>query len=345
MPNFFYFDQSNQKYGPVSDQQLKALAAQGVINPNTPMETDTGHKGLAGQIPGLFVAVSPSMPKSPPAPVAVPTREGVPQESFLSKTTASGRSAMDFISSALGLLLAVTLVFVVGGVFWWVLETTNVIPTNYLSKASAPAEQEEAARLARLAQCSDNQKQIMLALHNYNDVNGVLPPLYTVDANGKPLHSWRVLILFLLAENALYDEIRLDEPWDSEYNKQFHNRMPSVYQCPGNPKKGCCYSALGIAMLPRVRLDMPAIISVANRESSNILTLVEVREPFNWMDPKADIMNGGYSRELERGINAGGQMGSHHAGGMNAAFLDGSIRFLADNTSPEELLKLGGLPK
>jgi len=59
MPNFFYFDQSHQKYGPVSDQQLKALAAQGVINPNTPMETDTGHKGLAGQIPGLFVAPPP----------------------------------------------------------------------------------------------------------------------------------------------------------------------------------------------------------------------------------------------------------------------------------------------
>jgi RNA polymerase subunit RPABC4/transcription elongation factor Spt4 len=60
MPNYFYFDQINQKQGPVSEQQLKALAAQGVIGPNTPMETDGGHKGIAGQIPGLFAAAPPS---------------------------------------------------------------------------------------------------------------------------------------------------------------------------------------------------------------------------------------------------------------------------------------------
>ena len=57
--NFFYFDQTNQKRGPVSEQQLKELAAQGIIGPHTPMETDDGHKGIAGQIPGLFIA-SPS---------------------------------------------------------------------------------------------------------------------------------------------------------------------------------------------------------------------------------------------------------------------------------------------
>jgi len=59
MPNFFYFDQNNQKCGPVNEQQLKALAVQGVINPNTPLMTDTGHQGLAGQIPGLFAATPP----------------------------------------------------------------------------------------------------------------------------------------------------------------------------------------------------------------------------------------------------------------------------------------------
>jgi len=57
--NFFYFDQTNQKQGPVSEQQLKELAAREIIGPHTPMETDDGHKGVAGQIPGLFVA-SPS---------------------------------------------------------------------------------------------------------------------------------------------------------------------------------------------------------------------------------------------------------------------------------------------
>ena len=58
--NFFYFDQTNQKCGPVSAQQLKELAARGIIGQHTPMETDTGHKGVAGQIPGLFPAPSPA---------------------------------------------------------------------------------------------------------------------------------------------------------------------------------------------------------------------------------------------------------------------------------------------
>ena len=67
MPNFFYLDQNNQKRGPVTDQQLKALAAQGVINPNTPLATDGGHKGTAGQIPGLFAA-PPASPVTAAAP-------------------------------------------------------------------------------------------------------------------------------------------------------------------------------------------------------------------------------------------------------------------------------------
>ena len=60
MPNYFYFDQANQKWGPVSEQQICELAACGIISQHTPMETDDGHKGLAGQIPGLFADLSPS---------------------------------------------------------------------------------------------------------------------------------------------------------------------------------------------------------------------------------------------------------------------------------------------
>ena len=30
----------------------------------------------------------------------------------------------------------------------------------------------------------------------------------------------------------LYDEFRLDEPWDGEHNKTLISRMPAVYTCP-----------------------------------------------------------------------------------------------------------------
>ena len=63
MPDYFYFDQTNQKYGPIDEQQLRELAVAGIIKPNTPMETVEGHKGIAKQIPGLqFTKPSTSNP-------------------------------------------------------------------------------------------------------------------------------------------------------------------------------------------------------------------------------------------------------------------------------------------
>ena len=58
---YFYTDANGQKQGAFNLQILQALAAQGIITSQTPMETATGQKGLAGQIPGLF-------PTTPPPP-------------------------------------------------------------------------------------------------------------------------------------------------------------------------------------------------------------------------------------------------------------------------------------
>src|SRR4051794_16138712 len=47
---------------------------------------------------------------------------------------------------------------------------------------------------ARRSQCVNNLKQIALALHSYEQAHKALPPAYTVDAQGRRLHSWRTLI-------------------------------------------------------------------------------------------------------------------------------------------------------
>ena len=54
MANYFYTDSHGNKLGPYNEQVLKSLVAQGVIRFSTPLETEGGHTGLAGQIPGLF---------------------------------------------------------------------------------------------------------------------------------------------------------------------------------------------------------------------------------------------------------------------------------------------------
>src|SRR6056297_1698819 len=85
---------------------------------------------------------------------------------------------------------------------------------------------------ARRSACKNNLKQIGLALHNYHDTYGSLPPAYTVDEQGRKLHSWRTLILPFLEEQALYEQIDLSQPWDSPANAAAFETIPIVYRCP-----------------------------------------------------------------------------------------------------------------
>ena len=56
----------------------------------------------------------------------------------------------------------------------------------------------KAREAAILNQCRNNLKQFGLAMLYYEWVHGSLPPAFTVDENGKPLHSWRTLLLRLI---------------------------------------------------------------------------------------------------------------------------------------------------
>lgn len=75
-----------------------------------------------------------------------------------------------------------------------------------------------------------NLQQIMLALSNYQAEHGTLPPVFSVSSNGQPMHSWRVLILPYLGEEALYGQFRLDEPWNSPHNLRLARHMPRWYR-------------------------------------------------------------------------------------------------------------------
>ena len=95
------------------------------------------------------------------------------------------------------------------------------------------ASRREAAR--RMAS-SNNLKQIGLAMINYEQANKTFPPAYKADKDGKPLLSWRVLILPYLESNSLYEQFHLDEPWDSAH-KRLIAQMPAVLQA--SQQHGC----------------------------------------------------------------------------------------------------------
>ena len=69
-------------------------------------------------------------------------------------------------------------------------------------------------------------KQISLAMMSYEMKHGTFPPRTIFSKDGKPLLSWRVVLLPELGQQALFDEFNLDEPWDSPHNKPLIARVP-----------------------------------------------------------------------------------------------------------------------
>ena len=85
---------------------------------------------------------------------------------------------------------------------------------------------------ARLVQSENNLKQIGLAMRNFHDSYRHFPPAVIYGPDGKPWHSWRVLLLPYLEQMSLYEQYRFDEPWDGPNNKRLLEKMPPVYRDP-----------------------------------------------------------------------------------------------------------------
>ena len=124
-------------------------------------------------------------------------------------------------------------------------QMTSLTTIGILVGLTLPAVQ-AAREAARRAQSSNNLKQIGLAMHNYASVMGRFPARAKFDKQGKPLLSWRVLILPYLGQAPLYSQFHLDEPWDSENNRKLIPLMPAIYQNPSVPAKPGMASYLAV---------------------------------------------------------------------------------------------------
>jgi hypothetical protein len=87
-------------------------------------------------------------------------------------------------------------------------------------------------KAAARSQQANNLKMMALAMHDYSEDHGTLPSAAIWSKDGRPLLSWRVLILPYIEHQNLYKEFHLDEPWDSPHNLRLLPRMPRVYVSP-----------------------------------------------------------------------------------------------------------------
>ncbi|HVX15022.1 MAG TPA: DUF1559 domain-containing protein [Pirellulales bacterium] len=208
----------------------------------------------------------------------------------------------------------------------------------------------QAAReAARRSQCNNNLKQIGLAMQMYADNYNSFPPAYIADENGRPMHSWRVLILPYLEQSSLYDRYNFDEPWDGPNNSQLASLMPAAYRCPSDPAASPTGTMTSYAAItgPGTLFDADIPSSFATIRDGTSLTLMVAETDgadIHWMEPRDLDMN-----QMTLQVNGGPtDISSSHPGGAVAVFADGHTTFLRDSITAEMLRALmtknGGEP-
>ena len=95
--------------------------------------------------------------------------------------------------------------------------------------------------------CIGKLHAIRMALRMYQHDYGTLPPAIVDDAQGRPAHSSRVLILPYLGRTDLYRRYWFSEPWDSEHNLALAREIPGEYRCRADdPVSECDTSYLAV---------------------------------------------------------------------------------------------------
>jgi uncharacterized Fe-S cluster protein YjdI len=198
----------------------------------------------------------------------------------------------------------------------------------------------QAAReAARRMQCSNNLKQVALAMHNYHDTYKAFPPAYTVDADGNKLHSWRTLLLPYLDQAPLYDQIDLNKPWDAPENQAIAETVIPTYTCPSDPDGTKPYTDYMVIVGAGAIFDgnQQCLMADITDGTSNTILVVEVKgQQVPWMEPTDLSLD-----QMQMAINSGPtEPGSYHPGGFQAALADGSVRFITATIDPTMLRNL-----
>ena len=188
-------------------------------------------------------------------------------------------------------------------------------------------------------QCSKLLKQIGLGLQNYHDFYGSFPPAHVADAQGKPMHSWRVLILPFMEHKPLYDKYRFDEPWDGPNNSKLHKEIVEVFCCPSRPKQQPRTETSYVAVVgPRTAWPGTKAVQLSDviDGTSNTILVTEVTNSgIHWMEPRDLHVN-----QMPMAVNAerGQGISSPHPNVALAVYADGHTQQITKNT-PTEILR------
>jgi hypothetical protein len=152
-----------------------------------------------------------------------------------------------------------------------------------------------------------------------------------------------------LGQEELYQKIRLEEPWDSEPNQQFHEAAIPFYQCPSAKLKA---GETNYAVVVGPETAFPGAegrkLKSIGPFYTNAILVVESSTAENWMSAETAIdvqtayrfgLNNAYAASASPSANSKRSMASPHRGGMNAALSSGCSQFFSNTFSQEDLKK------
>jgi hypothetical protein len=147
---------------------------------------------------------------------------------------------------------------------------------------------QEARNAAIACSCQSRLNQLQFALTNYHEVHGHYPPAYIADKDGKPMHSWRVLILPFMEYEALYKEYDFNEPWNGPHNSKLADKMPESFHMPSEPSSTCMTNIVAITG-PGTAFPGPR--STRKEEFTDgldkTILLAEITDSnINWLEPR-----------------------------------------------------------
>ncbi len=188
-----------------------------------------------------------------------------------------------------------------------------------------PATRRSVRPAAQRTACRNNLHQIGLALHIYHDDYGSFPPAVTYDEEGRPLHSWRTLILPYVDQAPLYASIDLSKPWNHPDNAAAAKTCPPAFLCPsaaGLPAN--CTTYVGIVSTTAFfhPTESRSFDDIADPQAKTLM-VIEVSEDdaVPWMSPQDS--DGGWVLGFSPDVKL------PHEGGVVALFGDGSVQFLS----------------
>jgi len=208
---------------------------------------------------------------------------------------------------------------------------TGVCVVGILIALLLPAVQ-QAREGARRSMCKNNLKRIGLAMHNYHDMYDTFPPAYIPDSDGKPMHSWRVLLLPFLDGQLMHAQYDFDKPWDDPQNLAVTRNTPMNFRCPSATGQtntthyvlisgpGTCFE--GAEGMP--------IRDIKDGTSQTILVVESHDTAVPWYEP----------RDLSIAELGSAGPTTRHMAGFHVLFADGRVQMMSDTISFDELKAL-----